>query len=152
MASKDYLVRSFQKDVVYKIEYGIGGGEGDLVERGDRVEVVKGFVDWVVLGKCGMIVHSFGSSFGEEAAVVGLRDSLRIRKGGNIVGVDTSREFCGNPQVEVDFVKRNTAEGDKEGLLRCYVDGRGREVCSPKLRKRKCGEFTDKWGVEDAYC
>jgi hypothetical protein len=98
------------------------------------------------------LLSSFGSSFGEEAAVVGLRDSLRIRKGGNIVGVDTSREFCGNPQVEVDFVKRNTAEGDKEGLLRCYVDGRGREVCSPKLRKRKCVEFTDKWGVEDAYC
>ena len=46
MNSKDYLVRSFQNGVVYKIDYGIGG-----------VEVVKGFVDWVVLGKCGMIVH-----------------------------------------------------------------------------------------------
>ncbi len=114
----------------------------ETTERTILRGVEAALVDFTVLAGSNLVIHTFGSSFGEEASSVYSIPSVRIRSGGNIYGVDSSLPFCNNPQL--------LAFGSAEEKV-CFVDGRNRNVCQPKLLKKRCIKATDEWGV-DCYC
>jgi len=63
--------------------------------------VLFGLVEFGMLSRTDFVVHSFASSFGEEAAAVRNVPSMKIRKGGNIGGIDleNTEAECGNNQL-----------------------------------------------------
>ena len=101
----------------------------------------------MLLSRTALILHSFGSSFGEEAATIRGVPSVRIREGGSIYGVDVRHSHCNHPQLQ-NIAAANA--GDEEQF--CFQDGLQREVCQPKLKKKLCKMVDEAWGLDDAYC
>lgn len=73
--------------------------------------VKRALVDFIVLGHCALVVHGFGSSFGEEAAAIHLVPTLRLRIGGHIYGADVSFPFCNNAIFENGYNAAQRALG-----------------------------------------
>ena len=108
-------------------------------------------LEFEILSMCDLILHSFGSSFGEEAASVNMVPSVRLRSGGSIGGVDLERVFCGNNQlINLRGVRVQGEEGG-EGEV-CFEDGTGKQVCQRKIQKVKCAGVEEQWGLVDVYC
>jgi len=154
-SAKSSLTQAFPSGTVYAL--GLNEEEGGEMERRDNREgVVWGLVEWIVLGKTKIILHSFGSSFGEESSAINLTPSVRMRLGGNIYGVDLGMEDCNHPQLQNIRVRRGGGGGEGGGggggEEICYVDGKDRMVCQPKLIKKLCSEVKERWGIEDVYC
>ena len=112
-------------------------------------------VEFGMLSRTDFVVHSFASSFGEEAAAVRNVPSMKIRKGGNIGGIDleNTEAECGNNQLLNLRKKKKKRKGTLvgEGEVVCFVDGTGKEVCQSKITKKRCVHL-EKWGINDAYC
>lgn len=101
--------------------------------------------DWLALGDAALVLHSFGSSFGEEAAARRLAPSIRVRRERHVLGVDLNRAHCHHPLFE-----NADAPPPLEGAA-CFGEG-DRAVCAPPLRKAPCAAATDAWGVANVYC
>jgi hypothetical protein len=145
-AAKSALVDAFPADVVYTLSYN-RAGSSDLISRSEVSSIQLAAIDFFVLAASDFIVHSFGSSFGEEAAVVNLLPSVRIREGGDIYGVDTNLPSCNNNQL---ISLRILEEAAAEKV--CYEDGTGRRICQPKLQKNLCSSVMAEWGLGNVYC
>ena len=99
-SAKKELVDSLPKNVIYSLDRDMPpGGSSDLDSRSSPSSIQLAMVDFVLLASCSFVIHSFGSSFGEEASAARTLPSLRIRRGGNIYGVDTDMEYCNNLQL-----------------------------------------------------
>ena len=97
--------------------------------------------DWLVLGDAALILHTFGSSFGEESASRNGVPSVRLRSGGHVLGVDINRDSCGNVGMRA---------AETEGEHHCF-DQAGAQVCSPPLELKPC-EMEEPWGLPDVFC
>jgi hypothetical protein len=133
--------------------------------RSDSVQ--RGLLDFVLLSHCALIVHGFGSSFAEEAAIPNLTPSVRLRSGGHLLGPDLSFPFCNNPVIEngVNLFDEAMAailpagsspEPDGGGRSRCFRDEsslleRG-EVCTRFATRSPCMSFQRAWGMSNVYC
>ena len=124
-SAKQELVDSLPNSVAYSINRDVDelDGSPDLESRSSPSSVQLAMVDFLLLTSCSFIIHSFGSSFGEEASAARMLPSLRIRKGGNIYGADVGMEFCNNLQIA--SMRGGDGGGDED--RQCYVDGLGRE-------------------------
>jgi len=145
--AKRTLVDAFPKGVVFTLNH--AAAEGDLSSRSDVTAVQLALIDFVVLARAELIVHSFGSSFGEEAAAVEGVASVRVRVGGDIWGVDVSKTQCNNPQLIA--LRGGETIGETMGEKVCFVDGLGREVCQPKLEMEWCGVANERFGLKEVY-
>lgn len=128
-----------------------GGSDG----RADANGVRRALTEWLLLGEASLVVHSFGSSYGEEAAALHLRPSVRVRAGGNIYGPDLSFPECNHLQFKnhatARAVEAGTGAVGKDGVF-CYKDeARLADVCTPALRVVPCDRAIGAWGM-DAWC
>lgn len=138
--------------------------EGGYAERGTVEGVQRAVVDWALLTDAKLLVHSFGSSFAEEAAGATLAPSVRMRAGGHVYGVDLEFPTCNNALLEHQYRvtgRRRAAleagyrfEVDDQG---CYKDAsfkHGEDVrCGSVATRRPCEKFHDSgWGVPGVYC
>ena len=129
--------------------------------RDNRDGVRAALLDWLTLGDAALVLHTFGSSFGEEAAAIKGMPSIRLRSGGHVLGVDSSRPYCNHPLFEnADVQAAHTSEGadgefDAARPLRCYAEAAaqgGADVCTRPLRRSKCHTAIAAWGIPDVYC
>lgn len=104
----------------------------------DKHGVYAALVDLAVLSRASLILHTFGSSFGEEAAAATNTPSVRLRRHGHVVGVDLDKPNCHHPLFHNLHSKRQPA---------CYAEG-GRRVCAPPLTLAPCRDVPEL----DAYC
>jgi len=88
---KAFLDR-YSSDVVYTINV-----DNDLAkDRASAAGLRLALLDWWALGHAALVVHSFGSSFAEEAAGLHGPPTVRVRQGGNFMGPDLDMPFCNN--------------------------------------------------------
>ena len=137
---------------------GGGGGEADappLASRDTPDGVRRALLEFLLLSGAVLILHSYGSSFGEEAAAVHGVPSVRVRKGGHIYGTDLSMAQCNQPQLINAARLREAAAAQNESAIsmKCYRDpSRPDEVCTPRITKSLCGGMIEAWGVPNVYC
>lgn len=118
------------------------------LHRDSPAGVRAAFLEWLILAECALVLHTFGSSFGEEAAVLRLAPSVRIRQGGHLLGLDVSRGgSCNHPLFQ-------NADDRQQRALRCYHDPRPshRQVCAAPLMRQRCDSFEHAWGLSDVFC
>lgn len=118
------------------------------LHRDSPAGVRAAFLEWLILAECALVLHTFGSSFGEEAAVLRLAPSVRIRQGGHLLGLDLSRGgSCNHPLFQ-------NADDRHQRALRCYHDPRlsHRQVCAAPLTRQRCDAFERAWGLSDVFC
>ena len=109
--------------------------------------VLAGLLDFLVLAESTLILHTFGSSFGEEAAAVRGVPSIRIRSQGHLLGVDLNRPFCHHPLFE------NSDSSSSSLREACFTDpSHGREICARPMVRAPCNAVLQAWGVRDVYC
>ena len=161
-SAKSYLASSFPADVVYTVDFEsssspLPDSDADADDssrlpssRDSLAGVLFALVDFAVLSKTALVLHSFGSSFGEEAAAVRPSQSVRVRRGGDIYGVDAAFEDCNNNQLLSERANRRQDEGTK--LSKCFTDGLGKNLCMPILEKNKCKAMEENWGLSSVYC
>ncbi len=97
--------------------------------------------DWLVLGDAALVLHTFGSSFGEESAARSGVPSVRLRSGGHVLGVDVNRDSCGHVGMRA---------AETNGEEHCFEQA-GAQVCSPPLQLKPC-EMEEAWGLPDVFC
>ena len=97
--------------------------------------------DWLVLGDSALVLHTFGSSFGEESAARSGVPSVRLRSGGHVLGVDVNRDSCGHVGMRA---------AETQGSEHCFEQA-GAQVCSPPLELKPCG-LEEAWGLPDVFC
>ena len=97
--------------------------------------------DWLVLGDSALIMHTFGSSFGEESASRSGVPSVRLRSGGHVLGVDINRDSCGHVGMRA---------AETQGSEHCFEQA-GAQVCSPPLELKPCA-MEEAWGLPDVFC
>ena len=97
--------------------------------------------DWLVLGDAALVLHTFGSSFGEESASRNGVPSVRLRSGGHVLGVDINRDSCGHVGMRA---------AETEGEHHCFEQA-GAQVCSPPLELKPCA-MEEPWGLPDVFC
>lgn len=107
---------------------------------------VAALADWLVLGDAAVVLHTFGSSFGEEAAARTLAPSIRIRRGGHVLGVDMNRPHCNHPLFENADGARDAADE-----LACFEESDA-AVCAPPLVKKPCDAAIGAWGLGAVFC
>ncbi|GMH83402.1 hypothetical protein TrVE_jg1031 [Triparma verrucosa] len=139
---KKRIVDTFPKNTVYALNY--DDDKEGLMDRASTRSVQEALVDFVLLSETDFVVHSFGSSFGEEAATINMLPSVRVRLGGSIYGVDVQLEGCNHPQIMNEV-------GVGQGGEVCFFDG-SKEVCNNKLLKKYCAFVGEEWGLRDVYC
>ena len=88
-----------------------------------------------------MVLHTFGSSFGEESASRNGVPSVRLRSGGHVLGVDINKDSCGHVGMRA---------AETEGEHHCF-DQAGAQVCSPPLELKPCA-MEEAWGLPDVFC
>ena len=130
----------------------------------------RALVDFLILARSALLVHSYGSSFGEEAAAVHETVSIRIRVGGNILGADASSRFCNNALIENARSEENQQHTDMG--MNCFVEeGSSHQYCTPLVRvltlfllcidtafvwlqvsRTLCHRMEISWGISDVYC
>lgn len=104
----------------------------------DKHGIYAALLDLAILSRASLILHTFGSSFGEEAAAATNTPSVRLRRDGHVVGVDLDKPNCHHPLFHNLHSNRPPA---------CYAEG-GRRVCAPPLTLAPCRDVP---GL-DAYC
>ena len=97
--------------------------------------------DWLVLGDAALVLHTFGSSFGEESASRNGVPSVRLRSGGHVLGVDINRDSCGHVGMRA---------AETQGSEHCFEQA-GAQVCSPPLELKPCA-MEEPWGLPDVFC
>ena len=97
--------------------------------------------DWLVLGDAALVLHTFGSSFGEESASRNGVPSVRLRSGGHVLGVDVNRDSCGHVGMRA---------AETQGTEHCFEQA-GAQVCSPPLELKPCA-MEEPWGLPDVFC
>mgnify|MGYP007125884600 CR=1 FL=1 len=72
---------------------------GERANLEDLAKTDAALADWLVLGDAALVLHTFGSSFGEESASRNGVPSVRLRSGGHVLGVLVLglREPCAVP-------------------------------------------------------
>lgn len=87
-AAKQSLVDTFGVEIVSTIN------NSEYLNRSSAIAIKRALVDFIMLSESSLIVHGYGSSFGEEAAAVNMIPSVRIRVGGHVYGIDLNKQFC----------------------------------------------------------
>ncbi|GMI10850.1 hypothetical protein TrLO_g15790 [Triparma laevis f. longispina] len=139
---KKQIVDWFPKNTVFALNY--DDDKEGLMERDNVTGVREALLDFALLSETRIIVHSFGSSFGEEAATINMLPSVRVRLGGSIYGVDINLPGCNHPQI---MNEEKVGQGEKV----CFHDG-SKDVCNNKLLKKYCAFVGNEWGFRDVYC
>jgi len=172
-AAKQALVGHFSNDVVIAVDFPMR-----TLTRDSRIGIQIALLEWMVLAHTAIILHSFGSSYAEEAAQLHLIPTIRIRKGGNVMGPDLTLPFCNNHvignQVAKSFTNATAQEhssskknlksglpyiGDFDrtflthyGELSCFEDEFQGEVCTKPYKTKLCRKIIESWGVSPVYC
>jgi hypothetical protein len=162
-SAKGKLVEVFGKERVSSIN------NSAFSNRSSAVGVKRALVDFVLLSQSVLVVHGYGSSFGEEAAAVNLSPALRLRIGGHVYGVDVSFPFCNNAVFENGYnaAQRSWAKfagtsstslnvPDKSTEEVCYRDasfeGERDRICTATAQRSPCLFFQRGWGIPGVYC
>lgn len=140
LASNDAAVkirakREFAGDELVYADW--GGATRATPGAGQRAALA----DWLVLGDAAIVLHTFGSSFGEESAARTGAPSVRLRAGGHVLGTDVNRAYCGH----IGF-RAAASEAEEH----CFEQA-GASVCSPPLELRNC-ELEESWGLPNVFC
>lgn len=123
---------------------------GAMVNRTDPRAVQRALLDLVLLSRSALLVHSFGSSFGEEAAAVHLAPSVRLRVGGHILGAELSAPHCNNAVFENGLA---VARAARATARTCSEEsGEAGSVCTSIVIRSPCERFIQAWGVSDVFC
>jgi len=159
-AVKLRLVEVLGEDRVSSVNNSLEGS------RDSAVGMQRSLLDFAVLGAGSLLLHSFGSSFGEEAAAASLIPSVRIRQGGHVLGTDLSRQYCGNAGVENGQLamlelsgaggQQQPTFGHSERAKECYRDPslekeRG-HICAAVATRSPCTYFERAWGIPGVFC
>lgn len=101
--------------------------------------------DWYALGEAAVVLHTFGSSFGEEAAARTAAPSVRLKRGGHVLGADANRPHCALPLFE-------NADAPQSGDDACFSEAGGARTCAKPLEKARCAPFEQAWGLTNVFC
>jgi hypothetical protein len=160
--TKNHLVGFLGGDVctaVNNSDYSSAGGA--MANRTDPRAVQRALLDFALLSRCALLVHSFGSSFGEEAAVVRLAPSVRLRVGGHILGADLSAPHCNNAVFENGLAVVPEALAQLSGAANltevtahtCLEkSGERGSTCNSVVTRSPCEKFIQAWGISYVFC
>ena len=160
--AKNYLVDKFGLDVCTAVNNGAYALTGSaMVNRTDVHAVQRGLLDLVLLSRSALIVHSFGSSFGEEAAIARLVPSIRLRVGGHLFGVDLSMPHCNNAvfenglKVAQEVAASQLSGGSNElsATKTCSEEECATGVVHTSVVTRApCERVVKSWGIAGIFC
>uniref|UniRef100_A0A7S3NKB8 Uncharacterized protein n=1 Tax=Aureoumbra lagunensis TaxID=44058 RepID=A0A7S3NKB8_9STRA len=137
---------------------------GHNLERDSLAGIRGALLDFMLLAESSLLLHTFGSSFGEEAALGRpALASIRIRKHGHVLGTELTKPFCNHPLFEnADYNTKSISDEEDQQQKKCYFDEerstsspkswRHREVCTRPLVRIHCDTVIKTWGVRDVYC
>jgi hypothetical protein len=162
--AKNHLVGMFGADACTALNNAAYAPSGStMANRTDTRAVQRGLLDLVLLSRSALVVHSFGSSFGEEAAVAHLVPSVRLRVGGHLFGVDLSMPHCNNAVFENGFkvaqeITRFQQEADSDRTMASATDACLKDDCgsgvvrASVVTRSPCEQVVRSWGISGVFC
>ena len=144
-----------------------GDNSGSLVTVDDGAGALRGvrgspagmqlaLAEWILLSRTSLVIHTHGSTFGQEAALIDARPSLRVASGKAVLVEPVPHaRFCGDLVLE-----RSEGGGIKTECVAFSgvgIDGELPE--KPEVRchetavlRKRCDRATQGWGVTNVFC
>jgi hypothetical protein len=108
-------------------------------ERRNSVEGVQfALLEFLLLSRTALLIHTLGSTFAEEAAQVNLRPLVGIFAGRLLRHTDINLINCGNQHFS-GYPPSTSRQERKEEIPR-------------KMSFLDCGDFLGSWGLSDVMC
>ena len=106
---------------------------GGLHSRSEKSGMELALVEWLILSKGALILHTYGSTFAEEAALVYQRPIVGIWEGKLLHHTSTHLPHCGNQQYARIF-----SEGRRTATYRTGINTDHSEVRSQSIMYNRC--------------
>ena len=125
-------------------------GEDVIVLNGELSRSTSGgmqfaLLEWYALAQSDLIVHTYGSTFAEEASFVNRKSLVGIWHSYNIFTLDTRLPFCGHMQYTKHLASNGVSYTYNEGTKDA------RDIDDTYFSLGFCN-YLDDWGISKLYC